>query len=271
MESIRELRARCQSVHEADWTFKPVRWFSIYLTWLLIPTGVSANTVSAVNVLVGLAAAACFASWGVATYAAACALMLLNALLDGVDGEIARYRRVSSLTGLYLDRLNSVTFYPAVLIALGYSLGQRYDEPLVVVAGAVGAWGFVGLRLIKANVDVSVLDALRRPHEARRERVEAASTAAPNIGEVLRTGGGITALPKAAVDFLLVRHLGFVGPVLAAAVAELALAPDRLVASPLVWLLGLYAALVLLAAPAGVLLIVRGRAVEGTFEALRRD
>jgi len=272
MESIRELRRRCQGVHENDWTFRPVRIFSIYLTWLLIPTGISANAVSITNVLVGLAAAGGFAIWGVTPYAVACALMLLNALLDGVDGEIARYRGNSSLTGLYLDRLNSVVFYPSVLIALGYSLGQRYEADLLPVLGAVAAWGFVGLRLIKANVDVSVLDALRRPHEARRDsQTSSGATEAPNVGEVLRRGGGVTAIPKIAIDFLLVRHLGFVGPVFIAAVAELVLAPTDAVASPLAWLLALYAILVVLAAPAGVLLIVRGRAVDATFEALRRD
>ncbi|GMU41358.1 MAG: hypothetical protein AMXMBFR23_22240 [Chloroflexota bacterium] len=265
MESIRELRVKCQGVHAGDWTVQPVRWVSIYLTRILIPLGLTANQASILNLLVGLAAAACFAV-GVTAWPLGCALLALNMILDCVDGELARYRGSSSLTGLYLDRLNSLTMYPSVLLGLGWVTAERYDSPAILIAAAIGAWGFVALRLAKANVDVSAIDALRRPGDVPRGQGKAPVADAPDLGNALRQGG---ALPAVVLDFILVRQLGFVLVVVAATALEMVVGPARIWLSPVAGVLAGYAGAVLLAFPAAVLLIVRRSAVDETYEVIQ--
>lgn len=73
-------------------------------------TGVSANAVTVLGFLVGLTAAAAVA---VKQFELALVLVLLNRLLDGLDGAVARHRGPTQLGG-YLDIVGDFLFYGAV-------------------------------------------------------------------------------------------------------------------------------------------------------------
>ena len=145
MESIRTLRAMCQSgkEHDPGW-YVAHRKLSIYLTWLLLQAGATPMVASLGMVVCGLAGAALLAAPGGVANAAGFGLLYLGFLLDKADGEIARYRRVQSTRGILIDRFH-----------------HRLVEPLVFVAAAVHvyratqAWGALILGLtavVFANV-----------------------------------------------------------------------------------------------------------------------
>ncbi len=113
-----------------------LRRLSLYLTWVLVPTGVSANAVTWLMIAIGLVGAAVLVipSWWAVL---ACAvLMQVQILFDCSDGEVARWRRTTSPMGVYLDRVGHYLTESALPIALGVHV----DGGLT----SIGGWTTVG-------------------------------------------------------------------------------------------------------------------------------
>src|SRR3954452_6142298 len=92
---------------------------SIYVTRLLLPTGISANGVTWLMTFSGITAAAVLA-WPSWVAVLICHLLLeLQILLDCSDGEIARVRRTTSPAGVYLDRIGHYLTEGLLPLALG--------------------------------------------------------------------------------------------------------------------------------------------------------
>jgi phosphatidylglycerophosphate synthase len=92
--------------------------------------GVSANAVTLLGLVVGLAGAAAIAQnaygWGLAG-------LLANRVLDGLDGAVARVRGKTAY-GAYLDSVCDFVFYAAVPLAFGVSSPERLLPALVLTA-----------------------------------------------------------------------------------------------------------------------------------------
>ncbi len=133
IESPQQLRALCQAGKEADpgWYFVHRR-LSIYVTWALLHTPVTPNQVTGLMMLAGVAGAALLVPHSAAANIAAFAVLYLAFLLDKVDGEIARYRRVSSVKGLMLDRLHHLVVEPLIFLAAAWHVWSE--------SRALGAW-----------------------------------------------------------------------------------------------------------------------------------
>jgi len=113
MEIIQEMRLVCQlrkpnargkMVRTGHWLNRLlVRRFSVYITWLFVRIGISANTTTLFAILSGLAGTAlCIPHIFWLNVIGIC-LLMLDEIFDCVDGEIARWTNKSSLRGLYLD------------------------------------------------------------------------------------------------------------------------------------------------------------------------
>lgn len=140
--SIAELREnqRVKTEHDQRWSYLVFRRVSIYLSWLLLHTPISANQVTVLSIVVGLAGLGLLGvgqAWATGT---GLALLLVYHLLDRVDGEIARQRKVFSLRGVYLDNVGHHITIAGVLIATGYGLRGAVDRPtdLLLVASVGG-------------------------------------------------------------------------------------------------------------------------------------
>jgi phosphatidylglycerophosphate synthase len=127
--SVAELRAATQppSIFERNsgehWAGKLyVRRFSPYATRLLL--GLHPNTVTWLMIVVGVAAGAVLAvDEAVWPAVVAFALIQLQILLDCSDGEVARWKGISSPVGVYLDRLGHWLTETALPIGLGVGAG----------------------------------------------------------------------------------------------------------------------------------------------------
>lgn len=121
MESIRTLRAMCQAGkdHDPGW-YAVHRRLSIYLTWLLLRAGATPTAASLGMVIFGLAGAALLAAPGGVANATGFGLLYLAFLLDKVDGEIARYRRVQSTRGILIDRFQHRLVEPLIFVAAAF-------------------------------------------------------------------------------------------------------------------------------------------------------
>ncbi|MCW2494167.1 CDP-alcohol phosphatidyltransferase family protein [Jatrophihabitans sp.] len=113
-----------------------LRRLSIYLTWLLLPTRITANGVTWLMIWTGVASSAVllWTSWWAVLL---CALGLqLQILLDCSDGELARARGTTSPVGVYLDRIGHYLTEATLPIALGFHVSGGL--------GSLGGWTTVG-------------------------------------------------------------------------------------------------------------------------------
>jgi phosphatidylglycerophosphate synthase len=144
MPSIAELRTRTQpdSIFLRNsgehWAGKLyMRRFSPHLTRLLIPTRITPNGVTWLMIVVGLAAAAVLTLPGLWAAVAVVLLIQLQLLLDCSDGELARWRGVSSPAGIYLDRMAHNLTEAALPVALAIRADGGWDS--------IGGWTSLGL------------------------------------------------------------------------------------------------------------------------------
>ena len=124
METVAELRTKLQTPRRPYDTFYGryvMRSLSIYITAVLSRTPVTPMFVTLASVLVGWLGCVYLVLgqflWGI---------LLLNGwyLLDHVDGELSRYRKSSSPTGLYFDTLTNALVPPLAFLALGFRFMQ---------------------------------------------------------------------------------------------------------------------------------------------------
>jgi hypothetical protein len=147
MPSLRELQDRCQKPHWREvgslLARRLARPLAIHLTWLIVRFPVSANAITSVTLVVGLAAAALLGMQPVWAFVAGVLVLNLWYLLDHVDGQVARFRRTESVTGIYLDYMMHHAVHPACAFALGYRVASWTGNPVWTLAGAGFALGLV--------------------------------------------------------------------------------------------------------------------------------
>ena len=183
MPTIAELRAATQPASIFDrnsgehWAGKLyMRRLSPYLTRLLLRTGISANGVTWLMILAGVAAAGVLALPGLLPAIGAVVLIQLQLLLDCSDGEVARWRGEKSVLGVYLDRIGHWLTEGALPIALGVRTGDDTYVMLGLIASVL-------VLLIKGE---SALVTVARAEAGMPPPEDTVAVAAPRPG-LLRT------------------------------------------------------------------------------------
>jgi phosphatidylglycerophosphate synthase len=120
-------------------------------TWIFARLGWSPNAVTTGFIVCGVAAGAVAALGGLASAVGAALLIQAYLLLDCADGELARWRGQSSVTGVYLDGIGHYLGETALLAGLGI----RAQGHLAWAGGYVSAGLAAGLlaALVKAETD----------------------------------------------------------------------------------------------------------------------
>ena len=150
MPSITELRVRTQpdSIFLRNsgehWAGKLyMRRLSPYLTRLLIPTRITPNAVTAFMIVVGLIAAAVLTLPGWWPPVLVVLLIQCQLLLDCSDGELARWRGVSSPVGIYLDRMAHNITEAVLPVALAIRAAGLLTATLVLLTRVESALVYV--------------------------------------------------------------------------------------------------------------------------------
>ena len=161
-ENIQELRKICQLPRrEVDtWHGRHVcRPFSIYITRVAILLGISANTVTLIFFIIGLLACFFFMlGTGLGFLVGALTLQFWY-LMDMVDGEVARYRKETSATGSYFDKMAHYAVNPSIFFSLGYGIYRDIDVPHSIVIGFIAG---ISIVLISASEDLKHMCALSK-------------------------------------------------------------------------------------------------------------
>lgn len=106
----------------------------------LASRGVSANLLTLIGLVVGLAAAVAI---GFGAFGLSLGLIVLNRLLDGLDGAVARARGPTGLGG-YLDILADFVFYVSIPLAFGL----RDPADTVAALVLVGCFALTGISFL---------------------------------------------------------------------------------------------------------------------------
>ena len=166
------------------------RHLSIYVTRLLLPTGVSPNAVTASMFLTGLGAALLLSVPRLWAVVLAAVVIQVQGILDCTDGELARWRGQTGPVGVYLDRLGHYVTDGSLAVAVGV----HADGGL----GSMGGWTIVGLAtgflvlLTKAETD---LVHSSRAQSGRPPIADTAEVAVPHVGLVRRLRGAARSMP----------------------------------------------------------------------------
>src|SRR3989344_1623740 len=154
-ESIKTLRKNLQAekiaMRREYWGYKTFsRGPSIYITYPLLKTGIRPNHISVLVILVGIAGAIMVYQPEFSWKLFGLFLLYLNLVLDEVDGEIARYKKIYSLRGVYLDAINHLLVPPLFLGALALGLAREAENGgnLILFFGFLGALSWA---ILKAN------------------------------------------------------------------------------------------------------------------------
>ncbi len=187
MGTIADLRRRAQRRTDNLYDTLFTRRVSIYVTAVCYALGLSANAVSMLNVVVGLTACVLIAlgtGWQIAV---GIALVHLFAVLDSVDGELARLRQRFSLAGLFLEDLAAYTMINGMFLAVGWyvqrTTGCAWPFVLAIIVVAIGR---NAMQVARRAVMKSI--ATRRPLSAdalarHRERTAGAPSSTRRLAE----------------------------------------------------------------------------------------
>lgn len=194
-----------------------MRHASLRATKLLLPTGISANGVTWLMIVVGVVGG--FLLWlpGLWGPVVAVLAMQLQLLLDCSDGEVARWRQRFSPAGIYLDRVGHYLTEGMLPIALGlradhWSIGHAFD---------VGGWtvlGFLVAVIVLWNKAFTDLVHVARAKTGRPMLDDVASTARSRVSGVARARQLFTYLPIfrafIAIEFSVLTFVAGVADVL---------------------------------------------------------
>lgn len=111
-------------------------------------SGLSANALTITGALFGLGAALAISEQ---QFAAGLALIMVNRILDGLDGAVARINGPTAFGG-YLDTLADFFFYVSVPVAFGLADQTNLLPAIVLVASfTLSAVSFLGFAAIAAR------------------------------------------------------------------------------------------------------------------------
>ncbi len=135
VESVKELWKICygnQNVYRA-WFNKYVSKVSIYITWLLLHTPITPNQVTIIELVLVIISSGFLFSGSLLYIFIGFLIIQFTNLLDCVDGEIARYRKKSSLVGVHLEDIyhqliSYLMFFP---LAFGVFLQTGWKSVLI--------------------------------------------------------------------------------------------------------------------------------------------
>lgn len=161
--TVHEIRQRCQASYYSDFHERLSRTFSPYLTYIFIKLGFSANGVTYLSIVFGLAGALMLLLNNSVWWFASPVFLVLASLMDHCDGELARWRGQASLTGLFMDRLYPIIVHP---VTFGAILVRLFiDDPSVwyFVIGLTLMWLANMPRILNAYVFLCFSDGLFKP------------------------------------------------------------------------------------------------------------
>ncbi|AEW97301.1 MULTISPECIES: CDP-alcohol phosphatidyltransferase family protein [Streptomycetaceae] len=132
-----------------------MREISLRITRQLARTRVTPNQLTGLMTVCGVLAAPALLVPGIGGAVLGVLMVQLYLLLDCVDGELARWKKQFSLSGVYLDRVGAYLCDAAVLVGFGLRAADLWGSGRIDWLWAfLGTLAALGAILIKAETDL---------------------------------------------------------------------------------------------------------------------
>lgn len=138
METIKSLKgkiAKSSVSHHAPIHDVIVRKISVYFTWLLLLTPITANGTTILQGIVGVVGAFLLIYPDYYLCVIGILLLQLGYILDCCDGEIARYYKSSSVNGVFLDLIGHEIVIPMMYFCISVGEFQRTGTVWFILLG----------------------------------------------------------------------------------------------------------------------------------------
>ena len=152
IESLKELNKIVQKPNYktvGNWMVRNItRDMALPLTWVLLHTPVSANGVTFISLIVGMSGCVLLSLGTESCFLCGAIFLQLWYLFDHVDGQIARYRKQASVTGIFFDYITHHIIHIGVFIGIGWSVYTHTLEVVYILLGIVTATSILVMNLI---------------------------------------------------------------------------------------------------------------------------
>lgn len=216
MPSIKELRLICQNSETSpNWRSQSLegrinRVFSIYLTWIFIHLPFTPNQITVFGTSIYLLGAGLFLKHAFWWDISGVGLIILSFFLDAVDGELARYRKITAgggVGGAYVEPVSHDVQYAFVFLPIGIGASLATGALWPLIAGFVATSTKLLFRLLEFRYNNLVRFWAEREGQTYgviKEKKETPTTLAYFIFRNLFTGTGMIFPLLASV---LLRHV----------------------------------------------------------------
>ena len=116
------------------WGYFVLRRISFYLAWLFIRLGISANKVTGIAIIIGCIGYILLGFGGYSSMIVGALILNIWALLEFVDGTVARATNSSSNYGAFIDNLNAYIMSALLFIGAGVGAFRHPDLWLNILA-----------------------------------------------------------------------------------------------------------------------------------------
>ncbi len=132
-----------------DWWHALYMFISRYVTWVLVKTPITANFITIFGFIIGIIGLLLIGIGNNFLIITGFILLYIYYISDEVDGEVARYKKQTSLRGIYYDEIGHLFFQGWFFFTLGYSIFRINEEFLYIFFGVIATFFLFGLRFIR--------------------------------------------------------------------------------------------------------------------------
>lgn len=125
---------------------------SYYLTWIFLHTPLTPNQITVFWALWQFASSFLLLQGDYWSVLLGTFLFQFGTFLDCVDGQVARFRKTTSLFGVYLDEVAHNVLNPLFLLFLSIGVWRQSGNQLYLLAGVIGILCFWYTRILAMNI-----------------------------------------------------------------------------------------------------------------------
>lgn len=159
LQKIRDSLPTDKNLADSIWTRYILRPVSVPVAWLCLRFGLRANTVSYLSALLCIVGGILYGSGRLSWAVTGALLFNLFAILDCVDGNMARATGTTGPYGAWADAVGGYVAYTAVLLSIGFAAGRHgavffglsLGPELWVLLGGLGAAANLLMRVVYQN------------------------------------------------------------------------------------------------------------------------
>lgn len=154
-ESFKDFKRICRGnkiremKKEKSWWHALPRFISIYITWILVKTSISANFITVFSIIIGLTGLILIGLSKSLLIIIGFMFLYLYFILDEVDGEVARYKKSTSVQGVFYDEVGHLLIHTGLFFIFGFSIYNITSDDLFLILGFLASFFILGIRIIR--------------------------------------------------------------------------------------------------------------------------